>query len=352
MPVVAAPLNGFHDWSPFWTAGRVVGTPDIVIGEATIAWQQTRGLPLSVFPYPPAAGLLLWPFGQLPFDWGFWLHAAAMLACGILAARIGARVYGLPRPVALLAALAWAPLTGAIVIGQNTPFAVLLAIVGIEALVHGRQGIAGAAVGGLLYKPTIGLPLAGLFVLRRSWGAFVVVGLAVAAWYVVGIWASGGMVDWPREWLTTLSGWLADDTVRNADKAVSLPGLLSRVGVPDLLTYAAGGLLVLAALPRLIRAPVAEAGAGALLVGVAASPHAWGYEAAILLPFVWWALAGGIAEPWRTRLVIAAYVLAPLWLVSLQTVVSSVAIIVLGAYVIWVAGLFRGAVGLPAMKQR
>ena len=99
--------------------------------------------------------------------------------------------------------------------------------------------------------------------------------------------------------------------------------------------------MAVVAIPRLVRAPLPEAGAGALLVGVAASPHAWGYEAALLLPIVWWALAGGLVEPWRTRLIVAAYLLVPLWLVSRQTGLSAVAIVVLGAYVIWVAGLWR-----------
>ncbi len=91
-----------------------------------------------------------------------------------------------------------------------------------------------------------------------------------------------------------------------------------------------------------MRAPIGEAAAGALLVGVAVSPHAWGYEAALIAPFIWWALAGGIAEPWRTRSAIAAYVLAPFWLVSGWTQLSTVAIVVLGAYVVWVGGLWRG----------
>lgn len=351
-PIVAAPFHAFHDWTAFWTAGRLLGTPDIVSFDATVAWQAARGLPLAVFPYPPAAALLLWPFAQLPIDWSYWFHAVAMLLCGVGAAVIGARVYGLRVSVAVLAALAWAPLTGAIVIGQNTPFAVLLAMLAIEGLVLARPLVAGGAVAGLLYKPTIGLPIAGLFVLRGAWRALALVVAGVVAWYVLGIWASGGLVTWPREWAASLATWLADDTLRNADKAVSLPGLLSRVGVPDLLAFAAGGVLVLAALPRLMRAPLPEAGAGALLVGVAASPHAWGYEAALLLPILWWALAGGIAEPWRTRLIATAYVLVPLWLVSRQTVLSAVAIVVLGAYVVWVGGLWRPVGSERAILRR
>ena len=156
---------------------------------------------------------------------------------------------------------------------------------------------AGAAAAALLYKPTIGLPLAGLFVVRGRWVGPRSVAVGVAIWYVLGIWAAGGGLDWPVAWCGRSAAWLADDAVRNADKAISLPGLVSRLGVPDTVAYGSGAVLVVVALPRLLRAPLAEAAAGALLVGVAASPHAWGYEAALLLPILWWALAGGIAEP-------------------------------------------------------
>ena len=265
-----------------------------------------------------------------------------MLACAVGAALIAARVFALPVLVSVLATLAWAPVTGAVVIGQNTPFALLLAMVAVAAIVEGRQVTAGAAAIVLLYKPTIGLPLAGLFVLRARWRAVAWVGVGVIAWYLIGIWAAGGSWSWPSTWLSTIGRWLTDDAVRNADKAVSLPGLLSRLGLSDLAMYGAGALLVLAALPRLARAPLREAAAGALLVGVAASPHAWSYEAALLMPIIWWTLAGGIAEPWRTRSVVAAYVIAPLWMVSRQTIVSAVAIVVLGALVIWLSGMWRG----------
>ena len=153
--------------------------------------------------------------------------------------------------------------------------------------------------------------------------------------------ATGGDLRWPLAWADLLGRWLADDTAANADKAVSLPGLVGRLGVPDWVPLVVAAVMVVVALPRLISAPLREAAVGALLIGVAASPHAWGYEAALVVPFIWWALAGGLAEPWRTRLVVAAYLIVPLWMVSSVTQVSAVAFVVIGAYVIWVAGLFR-----------
>ncbi len=340
-PIVAAPFYGFHDWPAFWSAGAVLGTSDLTDGNRLLAWQAGHGLPLAVFPYLPASALLLWPLAQLPMALGFWLWAAAMLGCSLLAARSASRAFGLSVPMAVGTTIAWAPLTGAIVIGQNTPVALLLATIAIEALAAGRSRGAGIAAGLLLYKPTLGLPLVGLLALRARWRGLAVVVVMAVAWYLGGMMASGGDVAWPRTWLGTVLGYMGQDAAVNADKAVSLPGLLARLPIPTVVAVLGGLVIVLLAIPRLVNAPVVEAAAGACLVGVAASPHAWGYDAVLILPIIWWALAGGIAEPWRTRLIVTGYALAPFWLISRQTQLSMLAPVVLGAAAIWLTGAWR-----------
>ncbi len=356
-PIVAAPFYGFHDWPAFWSAGTVVGTSDLVDGARLIAWQTAHGLAIGVFPYLPAAALVLWPFAHLPLDVSFWLHAALMLASALLAARIAARVFGLPLWLAVVSTLGWAPLTAAIVIGQNTPLALLLAMVAIEGLVlseparsaGGEQARrppgslrAGLGTAFLLYKPTLALPLIGLFVLRRRWIALAVVAASLPLWYLGGVIAAGGDLGWPAVWVNTIRSYLADDAAHNIDKAISLPGVMARLPVSSTVALLAGLVLVVLAIPRLIRAPIREAAAGACLVGLAASPHAWGYDAALMLPAVWWALGGGLTEPWRTRLIVAAYLLVPFWLISAQTQISTVAIVVIGGAVVWLSGRWRG----------
>src|SRR6185436_19391817 len=143
--------------------------------EATFAWQRAHGLSLAIFPYPPAVAYLFWPFAQLGLDVSFWLHAVLMAGCAVAAGWIAAGIFGLPRQVGVLATLAWAPVTGAIVIGQNTPFALLLATLAIGALVRGRDLLAGGWVAALLYKPTLAAPLAGLFLLRGRWRSLAAV---------------------------------------------------------------------------------------------------------------------------------------------------------------------------------
>jgi len=52
-----------------------------------------------------------------------------------------------------------------------------------------------------------------------------------------------------------------------------------------------------------------------------------------------WAIAGGMAEPWRTRLVFAAVPAGLLWLLSTYTQVSGVAVVLAVAMGLWLLAL-------------
>jgi hypothetical protein len=109
--------------------------------------------------------------------------------------------------------------------------------------------------------------------------------------------------------------------------------------------------VVLLALRGLRRAPIVEAGAAACLLAVAIGPRVWGYEAGMVLPILCWAAAGGLPEPWRTRLIFLAVPLGLFWLVSVYTVVSGVAVVVIAATILWLwrwrpLGAFRGPASL------
>jgi hypothetical protein len=342
VPIVGAFVNDFHDWPAFWSAGATVGTPDLVSADAHIAWQRANGLPAAFWPYPAGTAWLFAPFSALPLDVSFVVWAVLMLACVVVAGAIAGPVFGLGRSVGVLAVLAFAPVTASIVIGQNGPLGLLLAVIAISSLVADRVLPTGLAIGALFFKPTWALPLAGLLVLRRRWAALGVVAVAVGVWYLLGVAAAAGDWGWVSVWLAGVADYVAADYAANADKAVSLPGLIARLPVPAWVPVATGIALVAVAIPRLIRAPIAEAAAGACLVGVAASPHAWGYDAALVVPWLLWAMsANGLAEPWKTRIVVAAYLAGPLWLVSRQTQVSVIAIVVIGLTVVWLSGRWR-----------
>lgn len=307
VPVIAAPQNDWHDWGPIWSAGATAGGPDLVDAGRHVAWQAAHGVAQAFWAYPPASAWLFWPFAQLPLAVAFWVEEAAMLACLLTAGWIAARVYGLTPELAILAVLAWAPATASLVIGQNAPFALLVAMIAIWALATDRPWIAGVAAAVLWYKPTLALGFVALFVVRGRWRELAVAVAGGGVAYLLSVAAAGGDWSWPSTWLDGARWWLPADAARNADKAVSLPGLLARLPLPWFVPVLGGVALAVAALPGLRRAPIVEAAGAACVVGLAAGPRTWGYDAALTLPFTCWVLAGGVGEPWRTRLVVGAY---------------------------------------------
>src|SRR5450759_5477384 len=114
--------------------------------------------------------------------------------------------------------------------------------------------------------------------------------------------------------------------------------------VPSVVAYGAAAAVVVAALPRPCRSPIAEAGAAACLIGIVVSPHSLQYEAVMVLPLILWAAGGtgaGIAEPWRTRLLVPAYLAAQLYVITTLAGVSIFAVITLAAAAIWITGWHR-----------
>ena len=336
VPIDTALLNGGSDWPAFWAAGATVGTPDLVDPIRHIAWQTAHGVVRVDWPYPPAVAYLYAPFALLPIWLGFVIHAAIMLGLVALAGLLAARAFDLSPDVAVLVAFAWTPSTAGAVMGQNAPLAVVLALWAIDALRRDRPLEVGLACGLLMYKPTLALPLLGLLLLRGRWRDLLVAGGVVAAGYLIGVPAAAGDWNWPAAWWSGLQPWLANDLIGNANKAVSIPGLLGRVSsLPWWLPNLCAGAVVILSLRGLRRAPIVEAGAAACLLAVAIGPRVWGYEAGLMLPILVWAIAGGLSEPWRTRLVFAAVPMGLFWLFSAYTVVSGVAVVVIGATIMW-----------------
>lgn len=335
VPVIGAPFNHWHDWGALWAAGATAGGPDLVDAARHVAWQAAHGVSQAFFAYPPAAAWLFWPFAQLPVAVAFWVQAVLMVVCVAAAGFVAARVYGLTPGLAVLAALAWAPSTASIVTGQNAPFALLVAMVAIWGLATGRWWVAGLAVGVLWYKPTLALGFVALFLVRGRWRELAVAVAAGGVAFLLSVAAAGGDWGWPGTWLEGARVWLPADAAKNADKAISLPGLLARLPVLWFVPVLGGVALAVAAIPGLRRAGIVEAASAACLVGLAAGPRAWGYEAALAFPFVCWVIGGGVGEPWRTRLIVAAYFLGLLWIFSFVTQISAVAVVVLGATLLW-----------------
>lgn len=322
--------NG-DDWRIFWSAGHAVGTPAL--------------LTASQFVYTPGAAWLLWPFAQMPIATGYFLYVAIMVGLAVAAAWLAAEIYVLPLSVTALMALAWGPFTIAICLGQNSPLALALVTLTIAAIVRAQWSIAGVAVGLLLYKPSDAVALLFLLLVLKAWRSLGVAGLCAAAWYLLSAAATHDWL-WPIPYAQTLATLYRSDVVTNADFAISVPTLLSRFGMPTIACWGAGAAMLVASAPLLLRVSRLEAASIVPLIGVAASPHAWGYEAMLALPALW--LAVTRVTPLRGVLVLAAYAVAPLYLYARELHFNALAIPVLGGVGFWAFLRIRPGAGRRA----
>jgi hypothetical protein len=330
-------VGQFWDWVGFYSAGALAGTRALLDPVAYAAWGAEHHLPVIGFVYMPGFAWVLVPAAHLPLAWGFALNAAVMVVCCLLAAPVAARTYQLSWQFCLLTILAWAPTTAAIVTAQNSPAGALLSLAVVLGFIRDDAVLTGLSVGALMYKPTYALPFVFLVLVFRRWKAFGVLCACGVVWYLLSVSATGGDWLWPISYLHSLTGYVGPDFIGNRFKAVSLPGLLMLIGTPHAIAFVAGLILLVAGVARMPRVQPLEAASLAGLVGLAASPHAWAYDAAVALPAVFWVISV-VAEPWRTRIIVIAFAIAPLWLASNVIHFDPLAFVIIGGAVAWLAG--------------
>ena len=263
------------DWQIFWRAGHAVGGPALFKAQ---------------FVYVPGAAWLLWPFAHFPVVPSYFAYAAIMIAAGLAAARLAAMIYGISFEAAVVMTLAWFPFTIALCLGQNSPVALLLVMLAILGIDRKNQLLAGAAAGLLLYKPTDAIAFLFILVLFRFWRALAYAAVCAAAWYLLSAAATSDWV-WPAAYLQTLATLYQKDIAQNSDFAISVPVFLYRAGLPTVVSWIAAAAILGASAPLLKRAPRINAVSVAPLLALAASPHAWGYEAVLVLPAMWLAVS-------------------------------------------------------------
>lgn len=327
--------NG-SDWGDFWTAGSTVGTDALLSPAAHTAWGEAHRLPASPFVYVPAAAWLLAPAAHTSLAISFIANAALMLiVCGA-AAVIAAKTYGVASEFALLAIVGWAPTTAAVLTGQNSPLGLLLTLIAIFGFSRDRSITTGVAVGILLYKPTYAIPFVLLLVAARRWQAVAIVASAGGIWYLLSVAATAGDWAWPTAYARVLVDYVRPDFAGNATKAISLSGVMLRLGTPALLAYTTGAALLFGSIFLLARVSTLEAASVVSLIGLAASAHAWEYDAILVIPALLYAVTH-MADPWRGRLLSSAYVIAPLWAYSMYLRFDTLAAVVVGGTAGWFA---------------
>jgi hypothetical protein len=294
------------DFANFWSAGATVGTPTFTDPSRLAAWQTAHHLRPQIFAYPPPFAWFYAPFSHLPPVAGMVVQDVLMLALLAAAAIVAARAFGFSTWFSLGAVLAWTPAINSIEIGQNTGLAVLLVFVAIWAFVNQRLTIAGIAIGLLLYKPTIAIPLLVLLAVCRQGRVLAVAAACGAGWYLLGLLATHGDWLWPAQYVRTLYAALESEGLFL--KPVTLPELLIAAGLTRAVAAGMGYALLLLALPLVARRSLMEGIAVITLVGLAVSPHARPYELALMLPALFYAMLK-VPEPWRTRIIPPLYLL-------------------------------------------
>lgn len=338
LPLLGVPLRGWLDFSAFYAAGSLAFTPEVTDLVPITAFQVEHGLPITPFVYPAGMALPYALLAALPYGVAGALHAAIMAALLVLATVLWADIVGLPRRLAVLGALAWAPAAAGVASGQNSSVALLLVVLATGALVRRRDAVAGVLTGMLAYKPQLAAPVAGVLLLRGRWTSIVGMGAMLGLQYVLGVVATGGRLDWPAGWLHSVQTYQEADLLANGWQAISLPGLAARLslvtGLPwlSLAGYAAAAVIVAWCLPALRRAAWPEAIALAASLGLLISPHAWVYDATLLLPAlgVLAARAASRGWPWRDRWwLAAAFGIALTWAVGGVVGVTAMPLVVL-----------------------
>jgi hypothetical protein len=333
LQIVHSHQFAFWDWPTFAGAAVRVGTPGLLDPK-----------PLAdAFTYLPGAAWLLAPLRGLSPAAGFATNAVAMLAAALAAAATARRIYGFSLEFCAAAVLAWVPTTYAVVIGQNAPLGLLLVLLSLLGFTRGAPLLTALPLALLLYKPTYALPLLGLLALRGRRRELGIVAVGAGVWYLVSVFATGGDWGWPRAWLALERAFFAPDFAHNASKAIGLTTTLIRWHAPGALVIALALLVVAASLPSLRRAPAREAYAAACLLGLIVSPHAWSYDAVLMLPMLFVAVTE-LREPVRTPAVCAAYAVAPSVIVAHQIGFTPLALLVIGGYAWWLSARWKRAV--------
>lgn len=293
---------------------------------------------VSGFVYPPPSLIYFNLLSRLPIDTAFLIHSALCAAVLALAAWLALRLIApqrtvgtAPLLVALLAALAIAPIGTSLAAGQVNILLMGAAVAGMAMAASGRPGRAGIAIAlGFWLKIYPGLVPA-LFLTRGKWKAALATVIASALIAVVGLlWAAPGLYfQYFLELLPHAQGYTMPGV------AQSLAGIATHVeaggGQPvlhfvpipqgvQLASKALLGLGILAAMAHHFATREARPLDSLnllLCASLVAAPNAWGYHYALIFPVILAALARALDRPdaRRTPLVLACWaaLVVPAW---------------------------------------
>lgn len=319
------------DWDELYEFDRQVEAQSEIFAGEPVAWY---------FPYPPQVALAYRPFAALPYRASYLLHTATMtMALALAIVLISPMVPLLRRRTmpALAAAAAFWPMFQAVTGGSNTTLTLLILAAAWRLVHEDHDGIAGAVLAALLYKPQYGIPLIGLFFLARGRRLLMGSLSGSAFFYAVGALVLG--VRWPLEWWDRVSSFNMTDAAVNGFSAISWFGFLGnafgtgRVGISTLaLVLSATTAVALALLwyksALALDAKIAMAVPGILLL----SPHTVTHESAALLLTVAIVVNRRGTQPRWFLAVLWGLGLASLWIRTIGFSPAFVAVLLVGGW--------------------
>ncbi len=330
------------DWQRFWAGGATVGTSALFNEGEHLAFQATRGIGTGIWTYPPAFAWAFLPAAHLTIAAGYAINFVFMLILVAFSGAILAGIFGFQRRFGVIAALAWQPAIYSGDVGQIGAIWLFLIALAMAGAAQESSLIVGLAVGFMLLKPTIALPFVALLLVRKQWRACAIVAICAGAWYLASVAATAGEWAWMPHYVAVIRT-LHDVDMGAVYNGITLPMILIRLGTAQAFAIAIGAIAFICFLPALSRASVLLAMSCTSILSLALSAHAWMYDATLMLPALFYAMAK-LAEPWRTRLIVAAYLLAALWMpIDAAIRFNPLAIITLGGAALCAVALYGKA---------
>ena len=161
------------DFASFYAAGKLAlaGTPALAydrVAHQAAEWAATApGVQYQFFFYPPVFLLLAAPLSALPYLLAFAVFEVATLLLYLAALR---PIVGRRDSSWLIPALAFPAVFWTFGLGQNAFLSAALFACGTR-LIDRRPGVAGLVLGGLIYKPHLGLLIPVALIAGRRWRA-------------------------------------------------------------------------------------------------------------------------------------------------------------------------------------
>ncbi len=173
----AARIGLTHGWGSIYDLALQQAQLDAMGSRITIA-------ELARYISPPPVAWLALPYTALPYEVGYWVWSASLLAALVATWWLAAPAGGRPRTIFLAAALGWLPVIYGLQLGQPGLF-VALGVAGSYALLKANRPFwAGLALGAIALKPQLAFLVPAALLVARQYRAFLG---AVVALGVIGM---------------------------------------------------------------------------------------------------------------------------------------------------------------------